>query len=133
MALGHQRKYSGLMHGFIITAILSGRILSILMKRKKGVERLVDRHFCISIGKKLPLTHRLLHLTVSHSCGHDHNYTGVPPDEYNTFRNGLTWKLEAVRDPNTGERIINRIFNKRRGISGTHNRRSPDLDLSDEI
>ena len=66
---GHQRKYSGLMHGFILTAILSGRILSILMKKKKGVERLVDRHFVYLDWEKTTATHRLLHLTVLHSCG----------------------------------------------------------------
>ena len=55
----------------------------------------------------------------------DHNYTGVPPDEYNTFRNGLIRKLEAVPDPKTGEPIINRILTKEEAYPGTHNRRSP--------
>lgn len=99
-------------------------------KEKKGVERLVDRHFVYLDWEK---TTAYAQTTTSNGIyirvANDHNYTGVPPDEYNTFRNGLIRKLEAVRDPKTGERIINRILTKEEAYPGTHNRRSPDLTL----
>jgi predicted AlkP superfamily phosphohydrolase/phosphomutase len=55
--------------------------------------------------------------------------SGVPADQYQSFRNELMEKLLAIVDPASGEPLIKQIFTKEEAFSGSQNGRAPDLTL----
>ncbi len=55
--------------------------------------------------------------------------TGIKPEDYETFREQLIRDLEELRDPETEERIITRIFKREEIFPGTAMKDAPDLLL----
>jgi len=56
--------------------------------------------------------------------------TGIRPEDYQTFRDSLIKDLENLRDLETGERIISRIYKREEVFSGPAMGNAPDLLLS---
>jgi predicted AlkP superfamily phosphohydrolase/phosphomutase len=54
---------------------------------------------------------------------------GIQPQEYETFRQKLIHDLESLKDPNTGERIIQAIYKREDVYSGVAMKEAPDLTL----
>jgi predicted AlkP superfamily phosphohydrolase/phosphomutase len=54
---------------------------------------------------------------------------GVKPQEYETFRQKLIHDLESLKDPDTGERIIQAIYKREDVYSGVAMKEAPDLTL----
>lgn len=55
--------------------------------------------------------------------------TGIKPEDYETFREKLINDLESFKDPNTGERIIQKIYKREDVYSGAAMQEAPDLTL----
>jgi len=97
---------------------------------KKKVEKLIDRHFVY-----LDWDNTTAYARTSSSNGiyirvaKDSVSTGIRPEDYTAFRNEMIKKLENVRDPKTGERIIKRIMTKEEAYPGVNNTSAPDLTL----
>jgi predicted AlkP superfamily phosphohydrolase/phosphomutase len=54
---------------------------------------------------------------------------GVPPEEYDSFREQLKQKLLAFTDPETGEPVVTRVLTREEAFSGPEMERAPDLTL----
>ena len=54
---------------------------------------------------------------------------GVPPEEYESFRNNLIARLKALKDPETGKPVIRDVFTREMAFPGTESARAPDLTL----
>jgi len=99
-------------------------------KSRQSVERLVEKHFVLLDWDKTTayartVTSNGIYIRVAREPGQ----TGVHCDQYEAFRAELTKKLQAVIDPVTGERIIERILTREEAYPGTHNGQAPDLLL----
>jgi predicted AlkP superfamily phosphohydrolase/phosphomutase len=55
--------------------------------------------------------------------------SGIKPEDYETFREKLIHDLENLKDPNTGERIIQAIYKREEVYSGAAVKEAPDLTL----
>ena len=55
--------------------------------------------------------------------------TGIKPENYETFREKLINDLESFKAPNTGERIIQKIYKREDVYSGAAMQEAPDLTL----
>jgi predicted AlkP superfamily phosphohydrolase/phosphomutase len=66
-----------------------------------------------------------VHIRVSEEPGDG----GVPPAEYESFRDQLVRDLRAVRDPDTGQAIVRDILRREDVFPGPHMHRAPDLTL----
>jgi predicted AlkP superfamily phosphohydrolase/phosphomutase len=58
------------------------------------------------------------------------DWSGVPADEYEAFRKRLIDGLYSVVDPNTGERIVKRVWTREEAFSGSQMHQAPDLTIS---
>jgi predicted AlkP superfamily phosphohydrolase/phosphomutase len=54
---------------------------------------------------------------------------GVPPSEYEAFRDQLIEDLLAVTDPATGQPVIKHVFKREDAFPGAYSDRAPDLTL----
>lgn len=54
---------------------------------------------------------------------------GVPPEDYEAFRDDLIAKLKALKDPETGKPMIRDVFTREMAFPGTESERAPDLTL----
>jgi predicted AlkP superfamily phosphohydrolase/phosphomutase len=54
---------------------------------------------------------------------------GVAPSEYEAFRARLSDRLLAVRNPETGERVVKRVLPREEAFPGRLSHRAPDLTL----
>jgi predicted AlkP superfamily phosphohydrolase/phosphomutase len=55
--------------------------------------------------------------------------SGVPADEYDSFRNRLIEQLYEVVNPDTGERVVMQALKREEIYRGPHVQRAPDLTL----
>jgi predicted AlkP superfamily phosphohydrolase/phosphomutase len=99
-------------------------------KSKASVKRLVERHFVHLDWERTTayartLTSNGIYIRVARGP----DQTGVPPDQYESFRGELIEKLKAVTDPKTKEPIIKRILTKEEAYPGVCNSQAPDLTL----
>ncbi len=53
----------------------------------------------------------------------------LPPAEFQSFRARLTDQLLGVRDPETGEPIVEKVLTREEAFPGTQSRNAPDLTL----
>ena len=99
-------------------------------KARKSAEKVVERHFVLLDWEKTTAYARTITsngIYIRVAKGPDQ--TGVPADQYEAFRSDLMEKLQAIRDPATGKRIIKRILTKEQAYPGSHNEQAPDLLL----
>lgn len=54
---------------------------------------------------------------------------GVPPEDYAAFRAALIEALLALKDPETGQPVVARVFTREEAFPGAHTDRAPDLTL----
>lgn len=54
---------------------------------------------------------------------------GVPPAEYEAFRDKMIEELLALKDPKTGKPVIMHVFKREDAFPGTYTDRAPDLTL----
>jgi predicted AlkP superfamily phosphohydrolase/phosphomutase len=54
---------------------------------------------------------------------------GVPPDEYESFRNRLIDQLMAIRVPDTHQRLLKAVLKREEAFPGMHPDKCPDLTL----
>jgi predicted AlkP superfamily phosphohydrolase/phosphomutase len=55
--------------------------------------------------------------------------SGVPPEEYERFRQELTDGLYNIVDPATGEHVVKDVWKREEAFPGNHSRQAPDLTL----
>jgi predicted AlkP superfamily phosphohydrolase/phosphomutase len=99
-------------------------------KDREGARRLVDRHFVLldwdrTTAYARTVTSNGIYIRVAQRPGEP----GVPVDQYESFRKELMEKLLDVQEPETGERVIQRILTKEEAFPGDHNDQAPDLTL----
>jgi predicted AlkP superfamily phosphohydrolase/phosphomutase len=99
-------------------------------KAKQSAAKLIDRHFVLLDWDKTTAyaqttTSNGIHIRVAKGPGQ----TGLPPEQYESFRRELMDKLLAISDPETGEPIIKRILTKEEAYPGSNNGHAPDLTL----
>ncbi|MCP4875289.1 MAG: nucleotide pyrophosphatase [Gammaproteobacteria bacterium] len=97
---------------------------------RKAYEKLVDTHFVLLNWDKTTAYARTtssngIFIQVANEPGE----AGVPADEYYEFRQGLINKLEAITDPESGERIVKDILLKEEVFPGENDSQAPDLTL----
>jgi len=54
---------------------------------------------------------------------------GVPPAEYEAFRDNMIKELLALKDPETGKPVIKHVFKREEAFPGAYTDRAPDLTL----
>ena len=99
-------------------------------KSNESVKRLLEKHFVLLDWDKTTayartITSNGIYIRVAKGPGQ----TGIPIDQYQSFRRELTEKLRAIQDPVTGESIIMCVLNKEEAYPGEHNEQAPDLTL----
>ncbi len=66
-----------------------------------------------------------IHIRVASAPGE----SGVPLEEYESFRDQLAEQLLQIRDPETGQQIVTKVLKREEVFPGAHNQRCPDLTL----
>lgn len=99
-------------------------------KDRQSAEKVIDRHFVLLDWDKTTayartVTSNGIYIRVAKEPGQ----TGVPVDQYETFRNELIEKLKAIEDPQTGKPIVKHVWTKEEAFPGQHNQQAPDLNL----
>ncbi|HNU70197.1 MAG TPA: alkaline phosphatase family protein [Thermodesulfobacteriota bacterium] len=99
-------------------------------KAAESVRRLVERHFVLLDWEKTTAYARTstsngIYIRKAKGPGH----TGVPAEQYESFRSELKNKLAAITDPVSGERIIKHIYTKEEAYPGENNEQAPDLTM----
>jgi predicted AlkP superfamily phosphohydrolase/phosphomutase len=99
-------------------------------RAEKSVKRLVERHFVLLDWDKTTAyapttTSNGIYIRVARSLGD----SGVPADQYETFRDRLIEKLKAIRNPIDGQQIIKHVLTKEEAYPGNNNNQAPDLTL----
>jgi predicted AlkP superfamily phosphohydrolase/phosphomutase len=99
-------------------------------KGRESAQRLVDNHFVLLDWNKTTAyarstTSNGIFIRVAQSP----DGGGVPPSQYESFRNELIEKLKEIKDPASGERIVKRVLTKEEAFRGSHNQQAPDLLL----
>jgi predicted AlkP superfamily phosphohydrolase/phosphomutase len=99
-------------------------------KEQKSVEKLVQRHFVLldwdkTLAYAPTTTSNGIYIRVAHNS----NQSGVPIDQYQTFRQDLIEQLMAITDPSTGDPVIKRVLTKEEAYPGRHNELAPDLTV----
>ncbi|MBD3181834.1 hypothetical protein GF312_06055 [Candidatus Poribacteria bacterium] len=54
---------------------------------------------------------------------------GIPPEKYESFRKELIHKLMQIKDPNSGEQVVKKIWTREEAFAGTAMELAPDLTL----
>lgn len=98
---------------------------------KAKIEKLINSHFVhLDWGNTLAYAPSAatngIHIRVK--SGPDDS--GVPRDEYESFRDRLADELLAIRDPQTGTQIVTDVLKRDDAFPGSHNERCPDLTLT---
>jgi len=99
-------------------------------KTRESVQRLVDQHFVLLDWDK---TTAYARTTTSNGIyiqiADENTQNGVPPYQYEAFRQELIDKLKTVCDPQSGEPVIKNILTKEEAYPGPNNSQAPDLTL----
>ena len=96
----------------------------------KSAKRLVERHFVLLDWDKTTAYARTttsngIYIRVAKGL----HKTGVPENEYESFRNQLIQKLLDIKDPSTNDPVVKRVLTKEEAYPGTHNDQAPDLTV----
>lgn len=99
-------------------------------KSKESAQKVVDKHFVLLDWEKTTayartVTSNGIYIRVARNP----DQSGVPLEQYESFRNRLMGELKEVRDPETGEPVIKRILTKKEAYPGENNEQAPDLTL----
>jgi predicted AlkP superfamily phosphohydrolase/phosphomutase len=99
-------------------------------KDRESARRLVDRHFVLLDWERTTayartVTSNGIYIRVAQRPGEP----GVPVHQYESFRKELAQKLLEVREPVSGERVIQKILTREEAFPGDHNDQAPDLTL----
>jgi predicted AlkP superfamily phosphohydrolase/phosphomutase len=99
-------------------------------KSLEAARRVVDRHFVLLDWEKTTayaqtVTSNGIYIQVAK----EPTQSGISPEQYEGFRNHLRKHLLNVRDPETGERVVDRVLTKDEAYPGKHNHHAPDLLL----
>jgi predicted AlkP superfamily phosphohydrolase/phosphomutase len=99
-------------------------------KSRESAQRVIDRHFVLLDWDKTSAYARTntsngIYIRVAKNS----EQTGVPLEKYESFRTHLIEELKEVRNPETGEQIIQRILTKEEAYPGSNNEQAPDLML----
>jgi predicted AlkP superfamily phosphohydrolase/phosphomutase len=99
-------------------------------KDRESARRLVDRHFVLLDWERTTayartVTSNGIYIRVAQRPGEP----GVPVHQYKAFRKELMEKLLDVREPESGERVIQKILTREEAFPGDHNDQAPDLTL----
>jgi predicted AlkP superfamily phosphohydrolase/phosphomutase len=99
-------------------------------KSQESVKRLIENHFVYldwntTTAYARTTTSNGIYIRVARQPGQ----TGVPVNQYESFRSNLVDKLLAIMHPATGERIVKRVLTKEEAYPGENNQGAPDLTL----
>jgi predicted AlkP superfamily phosphohydrolase/phosphomutase len=93
-------------------------------------QKVIDRHFVLLDWDKTTayarsVTSNGIYIRVAKTPGQ----SGIPVEEYASFRSRLTDELLDVRDPQTNEPIVKRVMTREEAYPGRCNGQAPDLTL----
>ena len=99
-------------------------------KERQSAEKLADRHFVYLDWDKTTAYARTttsngIYIRVAREPGQ----TGVPPEQYEAFRDALKAKLLALKNPADGTPVVKRVLTREEAYPGSNNRQAPDLTL----
>jgi predicted AlkP superfamily phosphohydrolase/phosphomutase len=99
-------------------------------KSLESAKRVVDRHFVLldwenTTAYAQTVTSNGIYIRVAKEPGQ----SGISPEHYERFQNHLRERLLEVRDPETGEQIVDRVLTKGEAYPGKNNLHAPDLLL----
>lgn len=97
---------------------------------QEKAKKLIDKHFVLLDWDKTTayartVTSNGIYIRVAKEEGQP----GVLPHEYDAFRKGIIDKLLALRHPQTGEAIVQRVMTREEAYPGVNNSQAPDLTL----
>lgn len=99
-------------------------------RERQSAQRLIDNHFVLLDWER---TTAYARSTTSNGIyiqrAEDGSRSGVPPEQYEAFREGLIGKLREIRDPDSGQPVITEILKKEEAFPGENNEQAPDLTL----
>jgi predicted AlkP superfamily phosphohydrolase/phosphomutase len=99
-------------------------------KEREKVDKLINGHFVHLDWEKTTAyapssATNGIHIRVARRPGE----TGIPPEQYQSFRDRLVDELLALRDPTDGTAIVTAVLKREEAFPGRHNQRCPDLTL----